>query len=93
MKIYFLTKSLSLCSAFFQQGDHKIYATTHYFFDLELPKSFQPFNNDGEVDEFELVPCNELIKLITTPEVAPGSAKVMLDFLIRKGYIDFETGK
>jgi len=82
VKISYFIKSLFLCSSFFQKGDHKIYANTHYVFDLELHKSFQPFNNDGEVDEFELVPCNELTKLITTPEVAPGSAKVMLDFLI-----------
>ena len=60
---------------------------------MELPKSFEPSNNDGEVDEFELVPVNELIKMITTPEVAPAPAKIVLDFLIRKGYIDFETGK
>ena len=66
MKIFFfLAKLLSLCSSFIQIGDHKIYANTHYVFDLELPKSFKPFNNDGEVDEFELVPLNELIELIT----------------------------
>ena len=60
---------------------------------MELPKSFKPSNNDGEVDGFELVPVNELIKLITTPEVSPPAAKIILDFLIRKGYIDFEIGR
>ena len=87
-----MAKLLSLYSSFIQIGDHSIYANTHYVFDLELPKSFKPFNNDGEVDEFELMPFNGLIKLITTPEVAPGAATIMLDFLIRKGYINFETG-
>ena len=60
---------------------------------MELPKSFKPFNNDGEVDSFDLVPVNELIKLITTPEVSPPAAKIILDFLIRKGYINFEIGR
>lgn len=81
------------CSYFLALPDHEISANTEYVFDLELPKSFKPSNSDGEVDGFELVPINELIKKITTPEVSPTAAKVILAFLIRKGYIDFETGR
>ena len=89
----FFLSNHSLCSYFLQRADYEISANTEYVFDLELPKSFKPSNNDGEVDGFEHVPVNELIKLITTPEVSPPAAKIILDFLIRKGYIDFEIGR
>jgi 8-oxo-dGTP pyrophosphatase MutT (NUDIX family) len=34
-----------------------------YVYDLELPESFQPANQDGEVSEFKLLPLEEVFQL------------------------------
>ena len=52
-----------------------------------------PVNNDGEVDGFELVPVKELVERLSGPDVSPSSKLTILDFLVRKGFIDFESGK
>ena len=66
-------------------------AVTEYVFDLEVPKSFVPTNNDGQVEGFVLVPIPELMKKICTPDVKPAAAQILLDFLIRRGFITFES--
>ena len=65
---------------------------TQFNFDLELPKSFIPTNNDGEVNEFVLVPVPQLIEMICNFEVALTSAPRIMDFLIRKGLLTFDLG-
>jgi hypothetical protein len=39
---------------FFFESERGIFPQTEFVFDLELPISFTPTNNDGEVDEFAL---------------------------------------
>jgi 8-oxo-dGTP pyrophosphatase MutT (NUDIX family) len=57
-------------------------------FDLELPESFQPQNQDGEVAEFELIPVSELIhRLRSADEFMYDISLVLIDFLIRHGFI------
>ena len=60
---------------------------------MELPKSFMPKNNDNEVEDFVLLPVTDAIKMIhETDKIKPSAVKILLDFLIRKGYVNFESG-
>ena len=65
---------------------------SQFVFDLELPKSFTPTNNDGEVNEFLLVPVAQLIDMICNFDVALSATPKIMDFLIRKGFLTFEIG-
>lgn len=57
-------------------------------FDLELPEAFRPFNQDGEVAGFELIPVSELMhRLRSADEFMYDIALVLIDFLIRHGFI------
>jgi len=57
-------------------------------FDLELPESFQPQNQDGEVAGFELIPVSELIhRLRSADEFMYDISLVLIDFLIRHGFV------
>ena len=51
-----------------------------------------PSNNDGEVDEFCLVPASQLVEKICDPQMKTTSCPVTLDFLIRKGILTHDAG-
>ncbi|XP_076448357.1 uncharacterized protein LOC143285055 [Babylonia areolata] len=59
-----------------------------FIFDLELPQDFEPVNSDGEVESFELVSINRVKELITQDNFKPNCAFIILDFLIRHGFIN-----
>ena len=52
--------------SFLHQSERGLHPNTEFVFDLELPESFQPGNNDGEVSGFQLVPVAELVDIITS---------------------------
>lgn len=57
-------------------------------FDLELPDTFTPENTDGEVDEFYLWPIEQVMETVRdTDEFKFNCALVVVDFLVRHGYI------
>ncbi len=59
-----------------------------YVFDLELPAYFTPHNADAEVEEFYLWPVEKVMTIIReTQEFKFNCALVMIDFLIRHGFI------
>ena len=70
-----------------------MFPNTEFVFDIELPVEFVPKNNDGEVDEFKLVPATELVRQICDSNMKTTSCPVTLDFLIRKGIVNSESGK
>ena len=49
-----------LVTRFFFESERGIFPQTEFVFDLELPKTFKPKNNDGEVDDFALVPASDV---------------------------------
>ena len=56
--------------------------------DLELPTDFTPVNRDGEVAGFRLLPIGEVIALLRdSDELTLDASLVMLEFLLRRGYI------
>lgn len=60
-----------------------------FVYDLELPPDFVPENTDGEVEAFELRPILDVAETVrTTEDFKFNCALVVIDFLIRHGYIE-----
>ncbi len=63
-----------------------------YCYDLELPADFQPVNTDGEVEEFRLLPIEDVAELVRTTDMFKVNCNlVVMDFLLRHGQIDPAT--
>jgi len=61
---------------------------TLYCYDLILPDDFQPVCTDGEVDEFMLMPVEEVAEIVRdTDDFKLNCNLVVIDFLIRHGYL------
>jgi 8-oxo-dGTP pyrophosphatase MutT (NUDIX family) len=59
-----------------------------FTFDLRLPKDFTPANQDGEVDDFYLLPLAEVAELARdTRKFKFNCSLVVIDFLLRHGFI------
>ncbi len=57
-------------------------------FDLELPEAFTPQNTDGEVDEFYLWSIEKVMETVRDTDAFKfNCALVVVDFLVRHGYI------
>lgn len=60
-----------------------------YCYDLEVPSDFEPYNTDGEVESFMLLPLAEVASLVRdTDEFKLNCNLVVIDFLIRHGWLD-----
>nr|XP_013107327.1 unnamed protein product [Stomoxys calcitrans] len=79
------------CVSFFFESDQGLFPNTEYVFDLELPVDFVPHNSDGEVQAFELLPAKECIERVFTSDFKTTSCPVVIDFLIRHGFITPEN--
>ena len=61
---------------------------TLYCYDLQLPPSFRPNCNDGEVASFELLPVTEVMDIVLdSDEFKLNCNLVVIDFFIRHGYL------
>lgn len=57
-------------------------------YDLPLPASFQPVNQDGEVESFDLIPVEDVAELVRdTRQFKFNCSLVIIDFLIRRGHL------
>lgn len=79
--------------SFYFESERGLFPNTEYVYDLELPLDFMPKNADGEVETFELLTAEECVQRALSPHFKTTSAPVILDFLIRRGYINPENGK
>ena len=62
-----------------------------YCFDLELPPDFEPRNTDGEVEAFYLWPVEQVLERVcNSTDFKFNCALVIIDFLVRHGYLDPE---
>ncbi len=60
-----------------------------YCYDLELSEEFEPRNTDGEVEAFELLPIDEVARLVReTDRFKLNCNLVIADFLVRHGHLD-----
>ena len=59
-------------------------------YDLELPPGLLPLCADGEVEEFTLMPLDEVLRSLREdlPLWRPNAALVAIDFLVKRGIID-----
>ena len=63
-----------------------------YCYDLELPEDFVPQNTDGEVEAFMLLPLAEVAAIVhETDDFKLNCNLVIIDFLIRHGWLDPQT--
>jgi isopentenyldiphosphate isomerase len=59
-----------------------------YCYDLELPDSFVPVCQDGEVESFERLPIDEVLSIIETTDAFKYNCNlVIIDFAIRHGIL------
>jgi 8-oxo-dGTP pyrophosphatase MutT (NUDIX family) len=66
-----------------------VQAETIFVHDLELPASFEPVNQDGEVAEFRCLPVRDVIAILGEDRLLTLDASlVVLSFLARRGYLD-----
>lgn len=79
--------------SFFFESERGLFPNTEYLFDLELPATFEPRCIDGEVQAFELIPIDKCIERMCLSSFKTTSAPVVLDFLIRHGYVTPENGE
>ncbi|XP_057373390.1 uncharacterized protein LOC130694337 [Daphnia carinata] len=77
--------------SFYFESERGLFPNTEFVYDLELPADFVPHNSDGEVDIFELVPVNQVMERIFTPDYKTTSCPTTLDFLIRHGFINSDN--
>ncbi|SCU78884.1 LADA_0A08328g1_1 [Lachancea dasiensis] len=75
----------------FQTEESLITGEVEYLYDLELPPEVIPHPNDDEVESFKLMTLQETIDALKSFEFKPNCALVMLEFLIRHGYIHSEN--
>ena len=74
-------------SYFFEDPRRGLYPETEFLFDIELPETYVPQIVDGEVSEFFCWPLDEVCRRIGLKEFKPNCAVVIIDFLVRHGYI------
>uniref|UniRef100_V9L4U2 Nudix hydrolase 20, chloroplastic-like protein n=1 Tax=Callorhinchus milii TaxID=7868 RepID=V9L4U2_CALMI len=68
-----------------------IFAECQFVYDLEVPTDFTPTVGDGEVQEFYLWPLQQVRDAIVDSDFKPNCALVVLDFMIRHGFIQPDT--
>lgn len=62
-----------------------------FCYDLELPESFQPVCQDGEVESFQLMPLQEVAEIVRdTGKFKRNCNLTIIDFLLRHGYFQPE---
>ncbi len=59
-----------------------------FAYDLELPSDFQPTNTDGEVEDFQLWPVEEVMEVVASGDDFKFNCNlVLIDFFIRHGLL------
>ncbi|KAM3618004.1 uncharacterized protein V6R79_013866 [Siganus canaliculatus] len=70
------------------EDEEGVFAESQFVFDLQLPLDFKPRVGDNEVQDFYLLPIDEVKELLASDDFKPNSAMVVLDFLIRHSFIE-----
>ncbi len=67
---------------------HGLRRDTLFLFDLECPDTFIPHNQDGEVEQFHLMPARDVLHMINTGDDFKFNVNlVLIDFFIRHAII------
>ena len=63
---------------------------TMFNYDLLLPVNFKPTPIDGEVESFDLLPIERVVRMVeSTDDFKDNCNLVLIDFFVRRGLIDF----
>jgi len=89
-------KAVGAVSYFFQTAQGWLQPEVEYVYDLPVPvdadaSGFQPKPLDGEVESFELLSLQDVITKMHEGRFKPNCALVLLDFMIRHGYMTPEN--
>jgi len=79
--------------SYFLEGSKGLSPELQFVFDLELPLDFVPKAEDGEVSAFYHLTPQEVMEKIVTEEFKPNCALVLLDFFIRRGFVEPDAVK
>ncbi len=82
---------VSMISFFSNIADRGLLPESEFVFDVFVPDGFQPVPLDGEVESFELMPIDKVLKCIQQGLFMPASALVVIDFMIRHGLMTAEN--
>jgi len=90
------TKSVGSVMYYFRNPKGGLQPEVQFAFDLTIPSgddsdSFTPRPFDGEAESFELLPVEDVVSRMHALEFKPNCALVLIDFLIRHGYITPEN--
>ena len=67
---------------------HGLKRSTLFVFDLAVPADFTPVNRDGEVEDFALLPVDDVMRRVAeTRDFKVDSAVAAIDFFVRRGFI------
>ncbi|KAA1472786.1 hypothetical protein DENSPDRAFT_839153 [Dentipellis sp. KUC8613] len=86
--IHKYARSTGALSYFYRMDTGHLQPEIAYVYDMHVPVgkyTLKPM--DGEVESFELLPLKEVIAHLRAGEFKPNCGLVLLDFLIRKGYV------
>lgn len=75
----------------FNNQQSYIVGEVEYVYDLKLDEKIVPKPNDGEVDSFNIFTLQQVVTTLQNAEFKPNCALVMVDFLVRHGYITPEN--
>ncbi|CAG62331.1 uncharacterized protein GVI51_M00143 [Nakaseomyces glabratus] len=75
----------------FYNESSAIVGEVEYIYDLRFDSNMKPSPNDGEVDSFNLLDLQQTIDALVNNEFKPNCGLIMLEFLIRYGYINAEN--
>ncbi|KAJ3147619.1 hypothetical protein HDU89_005236 [Geranomyces variabilis] len=79
--------SVGVLTFFLDDAERGWVPDTEYVYDIELPDSFVPQPVDGEVQAFHLMELGAVVERLRAGEFMNESALVVIDFLIRFGYV------
>ena len=74
--------------SYFLESDIGLCPETQYCYDLHVAESFTPIPNDGEVESFQLLDLDLIYQLIIEDKFKPNCAVVVIDFMVRHGYLN-----
>ncbi|THH28634.1 hypothetical protein EUX98_g5550 [Antrodiella citrinella] len=82
------------CVSYFYRNDNGwLQPEVEYVYDLRIPSDvpFEPRPSDGEVESFECLSLVDVIPKMHAKQFKPNCAIVLLDFMIRLGYVTPEN--
>jgi len=78
----------------YSDGEAGLRRDVLFCYDIKLPPDFVPSPQDGEVEAFTRMPVAEVAEIIrTSQDFKPNCNLVIIDFLVRHGYITPEQPK